>query len=72
MALLFLSSYSDKYRRLFTESTEGRRANRLYLVLNERPGQFYEAKCKVTRQLRTEDRMGLKKINDVSPKQNMY
>ena len=28
------------------------------LMLNERAGQFYKARCKVTRQLRKEDRMG--------------
>ena len=67
MALLFLSSYSDKYRRLFP----GKQANWPYLVLNEHAGQFCKAKCKVMRQSRTEDRMGLK-INDVSSKQNIY
>ena len=34
--------------------------NRPYLVLNEHAGQFCKAKCKVMRQLRTEDRIGLK------------
>ena len=33
MALLFVSSYNDKYRRLLTESTENKRANRSYLVI---------------------------------------
>ena len=28
-------------------------------LLNKRAGKFYNARCKVTRQLRTEDRMGL-------------
>ena len=60
MALLFLSSYSDEYRWLFPGSTEGRQANRPYLLLNEHAGQFCKAKCKVMRQLRTEDRIGLK------------
>ena len=36
-------------------------------MLNECAGQFCEARCKVTRQLRTEDRMGLK-IDDMAPK----
>ena len=40
-------------------------------VLNISAGQFYQARCKVTRQLRTEDRIGLK-IDDMSPKQNIY
>ena len=30
MALLFLSSYNDKYIRLFPGSAEGKRANRPY------------------------------------------
>ena len=39
--------------------------------LNEHAGQFYKARCKVTRQLRTEDQMDLK-IVDMAPKENMY
>ena len=30
LALLFLSSFNDKYRQLFPGSAEGKRANRLY------------------------------------------
>ena len=60
MALLILSSYSDKDGSLFPGSTEEKRANGPYLMLNERAGQFHKAKCKVTRQLRTGDRMGLR------------
>ena len=70
MALLFLSSYNDKYRRLFSGSTEGKEANRPYLVLNEHAGQFCEAKCMVMRQLGQRTKWA-KKIN-VSPKQNIH
>ena len=41
---------------------EGQRTNGLIgrtSMLHERTGQFHKARCKVTRQLRTEDRMGL-------------
>ena len=54
MALSFLSSYNDKYRQLFPGSTEGKQADRPYVVLSECVAQFYKAKYKVMRQLRTE------------------
>ena len=45
---------------IISRSTEGKQAYRPYSVLNEHGGQFCKAKCKVMRQLRKEDRMGLK------------
>ena len=44
----------------FQGALKANRANMPYLVLNNHAGQFCKAKCKVMRQLRTEDQMGLK------------
>ena len=66
MALSFLSSYNDKYGRLFPGGTEGKRASRPCLVLNEHAGQFCKVKCKAMRQLRTEDQLTPFELGDTN------
>ena len=56
MYLLFLLSYNDKYRQLFPGSAKGENGlTGCTSMLTERAGQFYKARCKMTKQLRTGD-----------------